>query len=129
MPQIQYYGLKYPFRSDRYQNYLLDLNSSLKEKVRSQLMNVIFTQKGTRIRRPEFGTDLIKYIFELNDASAWSGIRSEISSSVERYIPNISLKDIQIVKSEDNDHQIFVRIDYSIIQGNLYTDDSFIVEL
>jgi len=92
-------------------------------------MNVIFTQKGTRIRRPEFGTDLIKYIFELNDASAWSGIRSEISSSVERYIPNISLKDIQIVKSEDNDHQIFVRIDYSIIQGNLYTDDSFIVEL
>jgi phage baseplate assembly protein W len=65
MARQQLFGIKYPFTHDDYQNFFVDANINEKDKVRSQIMHVIFTPKGQRIRMPEFGTDLIKYIFRV----------------------------------------------------------------
>ena len=129
MAKRQYFGISYPFTSDGFQNFYLDANSSVKDKVRSQLMHIVFTPKGQRIRNPEFGTDLIKFIFEPNDKITWESVKNEVTESVKRWATNISLNDIQIVKNEEDESEIYVRLDYSVSEGNKVTNDSVVVQV
>ena len=125
----QYMGIKYPFTSEGFQNFYIDANSSIKEKVRSQLMHIVFTPKGQKIRDPEFGTDLIKFIFEPNDSVTWESVKNEVTESVKRWATNIIINDIQVVKNEENEAEIYVRLDYSLSEGNKITNDSVVVQV
>lgn len=129
MARQQLFGIKYPFTHDDYQNFFIDANTTEKDKVRSQIMHVIFTPKGQRIRMPEFGTDLIKYIFSPNDSESWESVKNEIASSVQRFVPNVILNDVRVVQSEDERAEIFVRMDYTIKEGNRITKDSIITQI
>lgn len=129
MAKRQYFGIKYPFTTDGFQHFYVDTNDTVKDKVRSQLMHIVFTPKGQRIRMPEFGTDLIKFIFEQNDNITWEAVKSEVSDSVKRWTDNIILNDIQIVKNEQNEAEIYVRLDYSVSEGNKVTNDSVVVQV
>jgi phage baseplate assembly protein W len=122
-------GIKYPFTSDGFQKFFVDANESTKEKVRSQLMHIVFTPKGQRIRNPEFGTDLIKFIFEPNDSTTWEAVKNEVSESVRRWATNIIINNIQIVKNEENESEVYVRLDYSVSEGNKVTNDSIVVQV
>lgn len=92
-------------------------------------MHVIFTPKGQRLRNPEFGTDLIKYIFSPNDSETWESVKNEIVASVQRYVPNCIMNDVRVVQSNDERAEIFVRMDYSVKEGNKLTNDSIITQL
>ncbi len=129
MAKQQYFGIKYPFTSVDFENFFVDVNDRPKDKVRSEVMHVIFTPKGQRIRMPDFGTDLIKYIFEINDSESWQGIKNEISESVRKYVPNVVLNDIQVMKDEEKIGEIYVRIDYSVKEGLRTTNDSIVTKL
>lgn len=129
MAKRQYFGVKYPFTSDGFQKFYLDVNESVKDKVRSQLMHIVFTPKGQRIRNPEFGTDLIKFIFEPNDQTTWEAVKNEVSESVKRWANNININNIQIVKNEQDESEIYVRLDYSVSEGNKVTNDSVVIQV
>ena len=129
MTKKQYFGIKYPFMSDGFQNFYLDANETIQDKVRSQLMHIVFTPKGQRLRNPEFGTDLVKYIFEQDDSTSWEAIKNEVSDSVKRWANNITVNNIQVVKNEENETEIFVRLDYSVNDGNKVTNDSIAVQI
>lgn len=129
MSKVQTFGIKYPFRRDDFQHFYVDVNNTEAEKVRSQLMHIIFTPRNQRLRLPDFGTDLIKYIFEQNENITWEAVKNEVSDSVRRWASNISLNDIQVVKNEKDDSEIFVRLDYSVNEGNKVISDSVIVQV
>ena len=92
-------------------------------------MHIVFTPKGQRIRNPEFGTDLVKYIFEPSDSTTWEAVKNEVSESVKRWASNININNIQIVKNENDESEIFVRLDYSVSEGNKVTNDSIVVQV
>ena len=48
MANKQYYGVKYPFTCEGFQNFYADVNSSLMDKVRSQVMHDFHAQ-GSKI--------------------------------------------------------------------------------
>lgn len=129
MAKKETYGIKYPFRRDDFQHFYVDVNNTTAEKVRSQLMHIIFTPKGQRIRQPEFGTDLIKYIFDQNEGITWEAVKTEVREAVNRWATNITINNLQVVKNENDEAEIYVRIDYSVIEGNKVTNDSVVVQL
>ena len=129
MAKKQLFGIKYPFLADDYQHFFVDANNSPKDKARSELMHIVFTPKGQRVRLPEFGTDLIKFIFDPNEYTTWESVKNEVSESVNRWTSNIKLNDIQIVKNENDESEIYVRLDYSVSEGNKITNDSIVVQV
>jgi hypothetical protein len=129
MAKKQLFGIKYPFLADEETGYYVAANKTVAEKVRSQLMHIIFTPKGQRIRNPEFGTDLIKYIFDQNDDMSWESVKTEVSESVTRWATNINLNDIRVVRAEEDPAQVYVKIIYSVTEGNKTIRDSIVVEL
>ena len=106
MNKKQYFGITYPFRSDGFQHFFINANGDTKDKARSELMHIVFTPKGQRIRNPEFGTDLIKFIFDPNEDITW-----------------------EAVKNEEDEAEIYVRLDYSVSEGNKTTKDSIVVRV
>ena len=129
MAKRQWLGLKYPFMDNDYQRFFVDVNMTEKDKIRSQIMHVVFTPKGQRIRNPEFGTDLIRYIFSPSDSESWEGVKNEIVASVQRYVPGCVINNIRIAQSDDERAEIFVRMDYTVTEGNKITNDSMVVQL
>lgn len=127
MASRQFFGIKYPFTNDDSEHFFIDANSSVKDKVRSQLMHVVFTPKGQRIRNPEFGTDLIKFIFDQNDSVTWEAVKNEVNDSVKRWLSNVTLDDIQVVTNEDDESEIYVKLSYSVTRGNKTVSDSVVV--
>ena len=123
MAKQQFYGVKYPFVAEDVENYFIDVNKTLKDKVRSILMHVIFTPKGQKLKDPEFGTDLIRYIFEPNDNTSWESVRNEISEVVSKYVKGVTINNISVMQNSEDVAEIYVRLDYSVNDGiNIMTD-------
>lgn len=131
MPTLrkQYFGIRFPFSSDNLNGFFLDLNVDLKDKVASEIAHVILTPKGSRLRKPEFGTDLIKYIFEQNDDVTWDDVRREAIDSVSRYIRDTELEDINVFQETENEHAIYLDIHYKIKKGMVYENNRVVIKL
>lgn len=124
----KFYGIKYPFMAQDDENYYLDVNKDLKDKVRSLLMHVIFTPKGQKLRDPEFGTELIRFIFQPNDGETMEAIKSEVSNVVSKYVNGVKINDLQVL-SDETQRGVFVRLDYTVTQGYKTINDSFVTKL
>jgi phage baseplate assembly protein W len=129
MASRQYFGIKYPFTNNSVMERYVDINETRAGGVRSRLLHVVFTPKGQRIREPEFGTDLIKYIFEQNDENSWDKVKTEIKNTVRRWVPEASINDINVVDENEDGAAVFVRLDYSVQEGNQIINDSVVVQL
>lgn len=118
MAKTQKYGIKYPFTVDNEEGYFLDLNETLADGVKSQVLHVILTPKGQKIRDPEFGTDLIKYIFSPKDNILFSDIKTEITKQINKYVPQVEFRDVNVYSDEENEHGIIVTVEYGVKMGN-----------
>jgi len=118
MAKHQKYGIKYPFTSNNDDNIFLDVNDTEADYVKSKVLHVIFTPKGQKIRDPEFGTDLIKFIFTPNDEYSASEIKTEISESIKKYVPEVEFRNFNVFKDENNENSIIVTIEYGVKVGN-----------
>ena len=114
----QHYGIKYPFTLENDDELYMDLNVTKEESLKSRLLHVIFTPKGQRLRNPDFGTDLIKYIHEPADETTFERLRSDITQQVYKYVPDIVFKDISIYDDEKSENGKIVIIHYTIKKGN-----------
>ena len=60
---------------------------------------------------------------------SWEAIKNEVMESVKRWVDNVSINDIQVVQSEGEDGEVFVRIDYSVREGNKVVNDTIITSI
>ena len=100
MADGKYINIAYPFM-DSPKGFFLDLTSTDSKAIKSDLMHLILTRKGERWYNPEFGSDLIKFIFEPNDGRTLSEIKLDIQNTVKRYIPNLNVDDVSVEQSEE----------------------------
>lgn len=120
MALTQKYGIKFPFTCESTYNSLVDLNTTESRSVESQIMHLLFTPVGQRIRKPLFGTKLIQYLFSPNDTQNWNDILYEIKESVSRNIPNCSINNLTVEPDEMNG--VRVKISYNVNEnGNTTT--------
>lgn len=129
MAKKQFYGIKYPFIAQDEEKYFVDLNRDLKSKIKSLLIHVVFTPKGQRIRDPEFGTSLIKFLYDPNDDESWENISNEVKNAVSKYIKGITIDEVSVLPSDENGGEVYVRLDYTIARGLQVETDSLITKI
>ena len=82
---------------------------TIKEQVKSNLINLLLTEAGERVNEPNFGVGLKKLLFE-QDINT-DELNERINNQIVFYIPEISLIDTS-VKFEDDEHKLFITISY-----------------
>lgn len=125
----QYYDIKFPFTILNRNGFFVDLNNDYDDKVASEIAHVILTQKGTRLKKPDFGTDLIKYIFDPNDSTEWNTIENEIRSAVKQYVGNASIQKVDIQRPEGEDNSLYLDITYTVKKGNVEENNRAVIKL
>lgn len=129
------YGISFPFQ-DSEKGKFLKLTEDPRDEVKSNLIHLLMTRKGTRYFLPDFGTRLHEFIFEQKDNITKTQIRQEIDESVKRYLPQVKINKITLLTSEEadvieniDDHTVKVKIDYSITSGSFDESDTITIVL
>lgn len=125
MANGKYININYPFK-DSGKGFFLDLNADDSSAIKADLMHLILTRKGQRLYNPEFGTDLLRYIFEPNDGLTLAQIKTEITTVVKQYLPKLQINEITVDPSTDSEYAAVVRIDYAITD-NVFTMRDFVI--
>lgn len=119
------YNIAFPLKDDPTTNSFLSMTKVTKDAFSSDLLLLLLTQKGERYYDPNYGTNLIKYIFEPNDNLTSSDIEQELKTTVSTYIPNLTINNIDFNWNFDedglpiSDNQLNVRIKFT------FSEDSF----
>lgn len=116
MARTKHYGIRFPFNIKDDEGTFLDLDRTSGEGIKSQIMHIIFTPMGQRIRRPLFGSKLIQFIFNPNDSQTFGDVVSEIKDMVKRNIPNCNLDDINIYEADEG-RRLVASIKYSVTEN------------
>lgn len=125
----QYYGIKFPFTANNVDGFFLDLNAKPEDKIASEIAHVLLTPKGSRLRKPDFGTDVIKYVFDSNLDATWDNIVREAREGVEKYVPNTSLNNMEVIQPENDDHTYILHFTYSVKKGNTIENNEMAIKL
>jgi phage baseplate assembly protein W len=125
MSKGKYININFPFK-DSDKGFFLDLNSEDTRAIKADLMHLILTRKGERLYMPDFGTNLLKYIFQPNDSITHGEITQEISQTVKKYLPNLQVNKVTVDQSEQNEYVASVRIDYTVTE-DVFTSTDFVI--
>lgn len=119
------YNIKFPLNDNVKTNTFFGLTQTTKNALSSDLILLLLTQKGERFYEPEYGTNLLKYIFEPNDSTTSAEIEEEIKETVSRYIPSLTINGITFFWNFDedgnpiSDTQLYVNVKFT------YSEDVF----
>jgi len=146
------YGINFPFNDSLKGDYL-SLSQNPDQEIRSNLIHLILTRKGSRYYLPDFGTRMYEFIFEQNDFVTHNLIEEEVREGVKKYIPNLEINSISIMSAEDDpderrssnqeeDERLYrvseestkpytavVKIDYTVNNGSFSTSDFIILNI
>ena len=101
MADGQTYGINFPFKDSSVGDYL-SLSVTTEEEIRSNLLHLILTRKGSRYYLPTFGTRLYEFIFEPMDGPSFEAIKADIKDAVNEFIPNLTINNISITPYLDD---------------------------
>jgi phage baseplate assembly protein W len=124
----RYININYPFKNSP-KGFFLDLNQDDNSAIKADLLHLLLTRKGQRLYNPDFGTDLLRYIFEPEDDLTLNVIKTEISTSVKKYIPNLSIDNLTVEQSTENDYAAVATISYTVTDNVFSTQDTIIINI
>ncbi len=121
MADFKYKGLEFPFKKSQNGN-LVDLTTTEKNRIKSNLQFLITTNKRQRWMRPKFGLNLQQYFFEPLTDLIVQTIKSEIIESVSLYLPSVKIEGVDILEDESN-RFLGLTLKFKIINGLTSTTD------
>ncbi len=102
---------------------------STKDQIKSNLINLLLTRKGERIKNPQFGTDFQKLLFEPSSDVLHNSIKENILISINTYIPEITVTNMDIIPNPEGNSvtaMVSYRLKLSGTRDQVYIDFSTI---
>jgi len=94
--------------------------------VKQAIMTIINTPKNTRLFVPDFGMDINRYVFEPLDGKAAADLREEVTNSINRYEPRVTVTNVTLSELTETTGYA-IEITYRFKEFN--ATDSIIVNL
>jgi phage baseplate assembly protein W len=83
-------------------NGYFEITSDVLTQIKSNLTNLLLTQKGERVMQPDFGSELHRVIFEPMTDDGLANVRAIIETATQQWMPFVQINDVQVVRDEDN---------------------------
>ena len=125
-------GVNLPFSRDNKTGWF-DQSFTTLDAAKSNLRNLLLTMKGERLMQPNFGTDLMKLVFEQDDGTLVDRIRETIIDAVEFWLPYLNINTIEVNDSVETDDMNFNRFNVKLVFSlknvpDVYESITFTVE-
>lgn len=110
-------NIKFPVDDDVNNKYF-NLTSTTKDAISSNLMLLMLTEKGYRYYMPDYGTYLIKYMFEPNDDITIKDVEDDLKNTVQKFLPEIKLNSLTHESNGETEQIITATYSYN---NNVFT--------
>ena len=112
------FNIKFPLVDDKEINTYFKMNYLSKDVYSSDLLLLLLTEKGERYYEPDYGSNLLKFVFDPNDETTTVEIEKDIKKTVTKYIPSLNIKSVDFKRIEDDpniksEHQLNVNIKFT----------------
>tara|TARA_A200000159_G_C7249467_1_gene308098 strand:- start:299 stop:706 length:408 start_codon:yes stop_codon:yes gene_type:complete len=94
--------------------------------IKQSMKNLLLTQFGERPFQPNTGSRVRSMLFENFDIFMIEGLNDEIRNTLKRLEPRVIVNDVRC--NVDNDNELQVEIDYTIIGEQLVQTIDFLLE-
>jgi len=82
------------------------------ELIRQSIIQILLTEGGERVMRPDFGSGLMSRVFDNNDAVLESLLQAEVFSAIGRWEPRAIVRSVDV---ERKDSTITVTVNYVVV--------------
>ena len=84
------------------------------EQAKSNIKNLLLTNKGERLGNPTFGTNLLSVVFTQENTDLESRVEEEIRAAMGEFLPFINIVNIETNFSDDNMSTAIVNLRFSL---------------
>lgn len=124
----RFINISFPFKDD-VKGKFVKMERENKRAIKADLLHLLLTERKQRLYLPSFGVNLRQYLFEQNDGIVHKAIQREIELAIQKFIPNLTIIEITVSKSERNEHAALVRLDYTVTTAAFAQNDFVEIEL
>jgi phage baseplate assembly protein W len=95
--------------------------SEFEEDIAEAIRIILWTAKGERVMRPEFGCGLHDYVFTTTDATSLRLLASDIEEAIRVWEPRVESAEVEVSLDEQDPGKLLIHIDYVVRStNNLY---------
>jgi phage baseplate assembly protein W len=87
---------------------------STKDQIKSNLINLLLTNKGERVMNPEFGCDLGTALFEGINENLIEVIQNLINTNVAIFVPEVQITEVLVDINNPDNNAVSVTVKYKI---------------
>jgi uncharacterized protein len=99
-------NLDFPFHFDRWGH---TASTDYENHIRDLIEQLLFTNPGERVNRPEFGSGLLTYIFSPNSPELATAIQAIVAAAIDRWLGDLIELQTLEVTSEDATLRVVVQ--------------------
>ena len=88
------------------------------EQTKTNLMNLVLTNRGERPMHPNFGCDVWKSLFEPNTVDLREMLEDLIRKQVAIWLPYVNLEGVKVLQPDRNENRMDIKIDWKLFEGN-----------
>ena len=107
-----YIGLELPLTHT--QNGYFNRTKTALEQAKSNIKNLLLTNKGERLGNPTFGSNLISVLFGHENTDVESRIEEEIRAAMDEWLPFINIVSIESTFSDINRNVVNVDLRFTL---------------
>ena len=104
-------GIVFPLLNDG----RFEQSFTIKQQVKSNILNVLLTERGERLNQPEFGVGLKGLLFENNVNT--DELTQRISEQLDEYVPDVEILNLTSDFIKDQ-HLLQIKLEYAVIYSN-----------
>jgi|TARA_R100001509_G_scaffold153098_1_gene113777 hypothetical protein len=108
----KFVGIEFPL--GRSVTGFFNKTKTLQEQTKSNIRNLLLTNKGERVMQPTFGSDLQRLLFEQYSDDLRDRIEESIREALGNWLPYVIVNEVFVIQNEGNPNLIEVSLEYSI---------------
>ena len=108
-----WYGINYPFTGGIQNVFSRQMGVRL---IKNDILQLLYTNPGERIYRPDYGIGIRTYIHEQYDIESINNIRTAITSQITINEPRVTLDQLEITENRD-ESRLDILMVFSLVQA------------
>lgn len=91
--------------------------------IRNLIEQLLFTEAGERVNRPDFGSGLLQLVFAPNSPELAATLRFTVQAALQRWLGDVI--EVQDLAVESNESALSLHLQYRVLRTNEVRQDSF----
>lgn len=92
--------------------------SEYEEDIEESIRIILSTTKGERVMRPDFGSTVFEYIFNLTDEMTIGLLEKEIEETIRRWEPRVENVRAKVTMDKLSQEKLYVSVTYVVRSTN-----------